>query len=188
MKLLKHEKSSCVAIKSIWTYMYISKSIKVIRQSTVNCSIFIIILFKTMFIQQCFLSFWYFDIWRILFLNFQENEKESGNLCSGQKCLLPIFQFLFLISVTTSLVFCGIINIKNASFFGQCLLMLNLTRSTSLKNHIFGTDNKNAKAQNAGILYRFLRIVTCILILSVYIAFCKIMMTIQYLHFCSHKK
>lgn len=103
------------------------------------------------------------------FLNFQEKEKESGNLCSGRKCLLPIFQFLLLISVTTSLVFCGIMNIENASFFGLSLLMLNLTRSTPLQNHIFGTDNKNAKAQNAGILYRFLRIV--ILVLSVYIAF-----------------
>lgn len=60
-------------------------------------------------------------------------------------------------------------NIENASFFGLSILMLNLTRSTPLQNHIFGTDNKNAKAQNAGILYRFLRMV--ILILSVYIAF-----------------
>lgn len=60
-------------------------------------------------------------------------------------------------------------NIENASFFGLSILMLNLTRSTPLQNHIFGTDNKNATAQNAGILYRFLRII--ILILSVYIVF-----------------
>lgn len=60
-------------------------------------------------------------------------------------------------------------NVENLSFFGLSLLMLNLTRSTPLQNHIFGTDNKNAKDQNAGILYRFLRIV--ILILSVYIDF-----------------
>lgn len=34
MKLLKHDNSPCDAIKFMWTYMYISKSIKVIRQTT----------------------------------------------------------------------------------------------------------------------------------------------------------
>lgn len=73
------------------------------------------------------------------------------------------------ISYNVACFFCGIMNIENASFVGLSILMFNLTRSTPLQNHIFGTDNRNAKAENAGILYRFLRIVN--LILSVYIAF-----------------
>lgn len=97
----------------------------------------------------------------------QENGKDRTCFFSGRKCILPIIQFLLTISITTSLVLGNIMNITIACFFGLSIIMLNLTRSTPLQNHIFKTDNK--QVQNAGILYRFLRIV--ILILSVYIAF-----------------
>lgn len=57
--------------------------------------------------------------------------------------------------------------IGNAIFFGLSLIIINLTRFTPLQNNIDGANTK--EAQNAGILYRFVRIV--ILILTVWIAF-----------------
>lgn len=57
--------------------------------------------------------------------------------------------------------------IGNAIFFGLSLLVIKLARFTPLQTSIAGANTK--EAQNAGILYRFVRIV--ILILTVWIAF-----------------
>ncbi|XP_062583461.1 uncharacterized protein LOC134245205 [Saccostrea cucullata] len=89
--------------------------------------------------------------------------------CSSwtKQSIIPYIQMTLVAVISTLCVFSNIFSIKQASIFGLCLLEINFTRYIPLQNYIVGTHTK--EAQNAKLLYLFLRIT--VIVLTTWIGF-----------------